>query len=338
MKIKNKRNPNKAEYEHIGNGWYVSPKTNYIPVNKDGEVFLSDGSVSRGTVRSGYLNITDAGTSFRVHRLMALTFLDQHPDKPIINHKDGNKLNNRLDNLEWCDYTENIVHAFKTGLRPDNHKVEFRDLETGEIKSFYSLQESARYFGLNASAILHYLRSKRVNPFKLKWDVRYENGEWAGFTKKDIRTFIHGFFREVVSVDVKTKEIERWRGLSSIAEHYDVSDGLIGMYIKHKLKNNIFRGKELFYRDEFVKNHPDLEDKVMSLPLKGREVIRGRKDREFAGRKPRKVEVVDLEFKTTKIYDSLKEFIKTIKNAPFHGIKRSVSFTGRWNKYLINYL
>lgn len=338
MKNKDKRNPNKADYKHIGDGWYVSPKTNYVPVNKEGEVLLSDGTVTRGKVYNGYLNVSLKGTGFAVHRLMVLTFLDQHPDKPIVNHKDGNKLNNQLDNLEWCDYTDNIVHAFKTGLRPDNHKVEFKDLETGEIKSFYSLQESARYFGLNASAILQYLRSKRVNPFKLKWDVRYENGEWAGFGKEDIRTFIEGFFREVVSVDVETKEVERWRGLSSVAEHYGVSHGLVGMYIRRKLKNNVFHGKELFYRDEFLKNHPDLEDIVMSLPLKGREVARGRKDKEFAGKKPRKVEVVDLEFKTTKIYDSLKEFVKTIENAPFHGIKKSVTLRGRWNKYLINYL
>lgn len=42
-----------------------------------------------------------------VHRLVALAFHEQQPDKPIINHKDQNRSNNSADNLEWCDYQYN---------------------------------------------------------------------------------------------------------------------------------------------------------------------------------------------------------------------------------------
>ena len=52
-----------------------------------------------------------------VHRLVLMTFQSNPPDgQPHVNHKDGNKLNNRLDNLEWCSPQENMDHADRTGL------------------------------------------------------------------------------------------------------------------------------------------------------------------------------------------------------------------------------
>lgn len=54
---------------------------------------------------------------YLVHRLVAETFIP-NPDKfPIINHKDGNKLNNHISNLEWCNQSYNIIHAYKAGLK-----------------------------------------------------------------------------------------------------------------------------------------------------------------------------------------------------------------------------
>lgn len=53
----------------------------------------------------------------RVHRLVAMTFLPTpSKDKPYVNHKDGNKKNNVIDNLEWCSCSENVKHAFAMGL------------------------------------------------------------------------------------------------------------------------------------------------------------------------------------------------------------------------------
>ncbi len=52
-----------------------------------------------------------------IHRLVGQTFIPNLDNKPCINHKDGNKLNNDITNLEWVTYSENDLHAFKIGLK-----------------------------------------------------------------------------------------------------------------------------------------------------------------------------------------------------------------------------
>jgi hypothetical protein len=69
---------------------------------------------------SGYLSVRlskegSVVTRF-VHRLIAEAFVPNFQDKPCVNHKDGNKLNNEIDNLEWVTHKENMQHAYRTGL------------------------------------------------------------------------------------------------------------------------------------------------------------------------------------------------------------------------------
>jgi len=74
------------------------------------------------TTRLGYVSVSLYNRSNKkmkdhfVHRLVSQAFIPNPENKPFINHKDGNKQNNRVDNLEWCTSSENVVHAIENGL------------------------------------------------------------------------------------------------------------------------------------------------------------------------------------------------------------------------------
>src|SRR5574344_333355 len=94
----------------INNNYYIS---NYGKLKRNEKII-------KGWVQNtGYRTVNINNKKYSLHRLIAINFIENKNNKPFINHIDGNKLNNRIDNLEWCTQKENNQHAFRTG-RMDN--------------------------------------------------------------------------------------------------------------------------------------------------------------------------------------------------------------------------
>lgn len=74
-------------------------------------------SVRNGQYEYAQLWYKDKPITQAVHRLVASAFIPNPNNKPVVNHIDGNKLNNIASNLEWCTHSENHTHAFATGLK-----------------------------------------------------------------------------------------------------------------------------------------------------------------------------------------------------------------------------
>lgn len=86
---------------------------------ENGEVYSgkSDKLIKPRTNPNGYLFVTLDGKQLSIHRLVALHFLPNPYGYPQVNHIDGDKTNNHINNLEWCTSIQNNNHALETGLR-----------------------------------------------------------------------------------------------------------------------------------------------------------------------------------------------------------------------------
>lgn len=85
-----------------------------------------------------------------IHRIVANTFLDNSDNLPQINHIDGNKHNNNVENLEWCDNTYNFKHATDNKLIK-TRKIKVKDIETNIEYFFDNLHKMFRQFEITPS-------------------------------------------------------------------------------------------------------------------------------------------------------------------------------------------
>ena len=93
----------------------------------------------------GYLRVSlskeGKNKTHKVHRLVAETFIDNPDNLPEVNHKDGNKLNNNVNNLEWCTQSKNMSHACNLGLKRNdgefNSQSKLTQSDVAYIRSVY---------------------------------------------------------------------------------------------------------------------------------------------------------------------------------------------------------
>lgn len=103
----------------------------------------------------GYLHVQLYEKKHQVHKILAETFIPNPDNKPYINHINGIKTDNRLENLEWCTASENVQHAYDIGIHKKlfgkNHynskKTNQYDLEGNFIKEWDCVSEAKRETG-----------------------------------------------------------------------------------------------------------------------------------------------------------------------------------------------
>lgn len=151
-------------------------KLHFAPytISKDGKRvvnLISGNELKQHLNGSGYLQVyltleKGKGKWYRVHRLVAMMYVQNPNLYPDVNHKDGNKMNNHWKNLEWVTKSQNSKHAYDAGLRvapvpmlgkkhSDGAKRAMRDAKVGErhpkFKGWY-LYEGKEYASLGALA------------------------------------------------------------------------------------------------------------------------------------------------------------------------------------------
>lgn len=122
--------------------------------------------------RLGYMRTTLDRTHIRVHRVVAATWVPNPENKPLVNHKNGNKADNRAANLEWCTSSENQLHAYDTGLEKpmrgnENPKTKLTEAQVRRFKREWAMRPRlksrkayAEEFGVSEAAIKDIVRGR----------------------------------------------------------------------------------------------------------------------------------------------------------------------------------
>ena len=146
-----------------------------------------------------YHDAFDKMTKVPIHRLVAVTWIenDDYFRYPIVNHKDRNRANYHVDNLEWVSQSANTRHALTPELNPLNDlsyvsRFSIKNVDTGEIKHFDSMSELTRYLGMNKINLRFYkLNTGKVwnsdkgnyliKPFEDKEFITTEFKKWVNY-------------------------------------------------------------------------------------------------------------------------------------------------------------
>jgi hypothetical protein len=115
-------------------------------ITKDGKIYSY---VTKRFLKPHYHNgykiicmqINKKSVSFMIHRLIALSFIEKPDNKDFVNHKDGNKENNNINNLEWVTHAENIQHAVQIGLIKTKNIIQFNK-EFKFVKKYNSIKDA----------------------------------------------------------------------------------------------------------------------------------------------------------------------------------------------------
>ncbi|WP_110931075.1 NUMOD4 domain-containing protein [Paenibacillus bouchesdurhonensis] len=114
------------------------------------------------------------GKSFKIHQLVALAFIKNEDGHQCVNHKNGDKTNNNVQNLEWCSFSYNIQHAYDTGLKAPyerygekNPKAKLTNEEVEEIRSLHKRNGGpfgtmyfSRVYGVHKDTITNLIKGK----------------------------------------------------------------------------------------------------------------------------------------------------------------------------------
>ena len=140
----------KSLYRWNGKAFYSREHIIKSYINKNGYVYIA-------------LMKNNKNKNCRLHRLVADAFIPNPENKPQVNHIDGDKTNNRVDNLEWCTQSENEIHAYNNGLaNNDNQKIKLiqYDIQGNLLNVYNSLKEASDKTGVNISKISHCINNK----------------------------------------------------------------------------------------------------------------------------------------------------------------------------------
>lgn len=134
------------------------------------EKILSAGHIGKDGYEFVYLRKDGQSRRFYVHRLVAKEFLPL-PNSDMVNHKNGIKFDNRVENLEWCNRSENTKHAFRVLSVGKVRKIAQYDKNGNYIKTWANAYEAQEELGINHGNINSCVNKHRKTAGGYRWEA-----------------------------------------------------------------------------------------------------------------------------------------------------------------------
>lgn len=183
-------------------GFYYYPDDKRLAVNRLGTVLnLKTNNEVKGSIHNGrtHIHLSSPGKKncvYKLHRILARTFIgrpSRHLNKKYskleVNHIDGDKTNNLIENLEWVTGKENVIHAHENSLHPRDVKVLSLNVYTSELLCWNSIKFCADFFRIHRASLWKHLQSGNSGKYHKDGVVfKYDNGvPWDILPIKQLR-------------------------------------------------------------------------------------------------------------------------------------------------------
>ena len=170
-----------------------------------------------GTSGDGYktFSVKNDNTSIRkgIHRIVADAFLQNLNNYKLVNHKDGRKTNNNVENLEWCTHSQNTLHAYNNDLISGKRKIYQLDCKNNIIKKWDTIKEASESLKLTGINNVLYCRNKFSGGFSWCYAENY-NDSTTMITLYDTNK------KKVKQIDITTNNILKiWDSISDISKY-----------------------------------------------------------------------------------------------------------------------
>lgn len=248
--------------------------TNYYIYDNGDVLNIKTEKILKGSIGENgykYYRLSENGNKkmYYAHRLVAEAFLENPNNLLVVNHKDGNKLNNNVDNLEWVTYAENITHAHSNKLIQKRKKSNYykEDLENEQWKKIFNYHYSISSYGrirndetllLLSPTLTSGYQKVRLSSNGIVKDFQVHYLVYCIFNEID--SIPKGYVIDHIDANKINNKLENLRLLS-------LSENVKMAYYIQKVNNSCKKVRQMDLQGKYIKDFPSCAEAARQLNL-----------------------------------------------------------------------
>ena len=214
-----------------------------IFVSTNGKIKYNNNKITYGHSTGEYLSVSLKKTDFLVHRIVSQTFILNPKNKMCVNHKDGNKINNKINNLEWTTHPENIQHAIDNKLSSITKSIIQFDLDMNIINEFNSINDAAKKLNITRQNISSVCKNSNLTAGGFRFLFKDDYDE-----NKDY-TIVENNKKSVTQLDINKNYIKSYNTITLASKELNLQSSHISSCCKGKRKTT--GGFKFMYLEDY---------------------------------------------------------------------------------------